>query len=77
MAEETAVPSQKHEGPGRECQCGCNSKPQATVPVDEKAASERLAREEVIRARNKKLRTPSTIPGPDSAPPFSHHSGAL
>jgi len=45
--------------------------------VDEKAVSEQLAREEVIRARNKRVRAPSTVPGPDSDPPFTDHSGAL
>jgi hypothetical protein len=77
MTEETAGQSQGHEGHGSGCQCGCNSKPQATVPVDEKAVTEQLAREEVIRARNKRVRAPSTVPGPDSDPPFTDHSGAL
>jgi hypothetical protein len=77
MTEETAGQSQGHEGHGSGCQCGCGSKPQTTVAKDEKAASEQLARDEVIRARNKKVRAPSTLPGPDSAPPFTDHSGAL
>jgi hypothetical protein len=77
MTEETAGQTQTREGHGSECQCGCNSKPLAAVPVDEKAASEQLAREEVIRARNKRVREPSHVPGPDSDPPFTDHSGAL
>ena len=69
---------------GSGCQCGCGPKPQTTVAEDEKAASEKLAREEVIRAReevirarNKRVREPSHVPGPDSDPPFTDHSGAL
>jgi hypothetical protein len=47
------------------------------VAVDENAASEQLAREAVIRARNKRVREPSHVTGPDSDPPFTDHSGAL
>jgi hypothetical protein len=77
MTEEAAGQTQGREGHGSGCQCGCNSKPQNTVALDEKAASEQLDREEVTRARNKRVRAPSTIPGPDSDPPFTDHSGAL
>ena len=75
MMEETAA--QGHEGHGSGCQCGCGSKSPTKVAVDEKAAKEQLAREEAIRARNKSVRAPSTVPGPDSPPPFSDHSGSL
>ena len=47
------------------------------VVVEEKAASEQVARDELIRARNKRVRAPRSAPGPDSAPPFSDHSGQL
>ena len=77
MPEEAAVKMQGGEGHATGCQCGCGSKPQTTVDIDEKAASEQLAREAVIRARNKRVREPSHVPGPDSEPPFSDHSGQL
>ena len=57
----------KEHGSG--CQCGCGPKPQAPVVDDEKAA-----REEVERARNKRVRAPRSAPGPGGPPPFSDHS---
>ena len=77
MTEETTRQSKGIEGHAGGCQCGCETKPQATVAEDEKATRERLTREEVVRARNKRVRAPSTAPGPDSDPPFTDHSGAL
>jgi len=77
MAEETTVQMQGGEGHATGCQCGCGSKPQNTVAIDEKAANEKLAREAVIRARNKSVREPSHVIGPDSDPPFTDHSGQL
>jgi hypothetical protein len=77
MTEETARQSQGQEGHASGCQCGCGTKPQPAIPEDEKATKERLAREEAIRARNKRVREPSHVPGPDNAPPFTDHSGAL
>jgi hypothetical protein len=53
------------------------TKPRTHVIEDEKAASDKLAREAVIRARNKKLREPSHAHGPDRTPPFTNHSGEL
>jgi hypothetical protein len=47
------------------------------VVIEEKAASERTDGDEVVRARNKRVRTPSSAPGPASVPPFSNHSGRL
>jgi len=77
MSEEATVQTQGGEGHASGCQCGCGSKPQTTVTIDEKAASEQLAREAVIRARNKRVREPSHAIGPDSDPPFTDHSGQL
>jgi hypothetical protein len=77
MFEETAGQSERHNEHGSECGCGCGAKPQAPVVVDETAASEQAARDEVVRARNKRVRTPRSAPGPGSPPPFSDHSGSL
>ncbi len=77
MTEETTRQSKGTVGHASGCQCGCGSESQAPVAIDEKATSERLAREEVIRARNKRVREPSTDPGQDTVPPFTDHSGAL
>ncbi len=77
MTEESTRQSKGTVGHTSGCQCGCGTKSQAPVTEDEKATSERLAREEVIRARNKRVREPSTDPGQDTVPPFTDHSGAL
>ena len=77
MTEETTRLSEGTVGHAQGCQCGCGTKPQPAVPEDEKATRERLAREEVIRARNKRVREPSHVIGPDSEPPFTDHSGQL
>jgi hypothetical protein len=77
MAEETTRESKGIVSHGNGCLCGCKTKPQATVTEDETATTERLAREEVIRARNKRVREPSHVHGPDSEPPFTDHSGQL
>jgi len=74
MFKETA---EQHSEHGSGCGCGCGSKPQTPVAADEKAASDQAARDEVVRARNKRVRAPSSVPGPDIAPPFSDHSGSL
>jgi len=75
MFEETTEQSGVHNehDPG----CGCGSKPQAPVATDDQLASEQAARDEVERARNKRVRAPRSAPGPDSVPPFSDHSGSL
>jgi len=75
MIEETTEQSGPHGEHGSGC--GCGSKPQASVAVDDKVASEQAAREEVERARNKRVRAPRSAPGPESVPPFSDHSGSL
>jgi hypothetical protein len=77
MFEETTGKSEQHNEHGSGCGCGCASKHQAPVAVEEKAASEQAARDEVVRARNKRVRTPSSVPGAGSPPPFSDHSGQL
>ena len=78
MIEETIGQPERTQTHGTTCQCGCGgSKPQTRVVTDEKAASEQAARDEVIRARNKRVRAPSSAAGPDSPPPFSDHSGQL
>jgi hypothetical protein len=64
-------------GHSSDCQCGCNSQPQTNPRADEKAAKERLAAEEAIRARNKMVREPSHTHRQDSNPPFTNHSGDL
>jgi hypothetical protein len=77
MLEETAGRLEGHKEHGNGCQCGCGSQPKTPVAVEEKAASEQEASDELIRARNKKVRAPRNAPGPDSPPPFSDHSGSL
>ncbi len=75
MFEETTDQSVRHNEHGSGC--GCGSHPQTPAVADEKAASDQAARDEVVRARNKRVRAPNSTPGPDSAPPFSDHSGSL
>ncbi len=77
MAEETTRGSKGIVSHGNGCQCGCKTKPQATVTEEETATTERLAREQEIRDRNKRVREPSHVQGPDSNPPFTDHSGVL
>jgi hypothetical protein len=77
MLEKTAGQPKQNQAHGGTCQCGCGSKPQTPVVIDEKAANEQALREEEERARNKRVRAPRTAPGPDAPPPFSDHSGSL
>jgi hypothetical protein len=77
MTDETKKQSKGIVGHAAGCQCGCGPKPQATLVEGEKVASEKLAREAVIRARNKRVREPSHVHGPNSAPAFTDHSGEL
>jgi hypothetical protein len=77
MIDETAGQPERILAHGSKCQCGCGSEPLTTLMADEKAASEQAARDEVIRARNKRVRAPSSAPGPDGPPPFTGHSGQL
>ncbi len=75
MFKEAAGKSEGHPEHGSGCSCG--SQPQTPAGADEKAASEQAARDEVERARNKRVRAPRSAPGPESVPPFSDHSGSL
>ena len=77
MFKETTKQSDRHNEHGNGCGCGCGSKPQTPVVVNEKAASEQAALDEVVRARNKRVRAPRSAPGAGSPPPFSDHSGQL
>ena len=77
MSEETVRRSERNNEHVSGCQCGCGSKSQTPVAVDEKAASEQEARDEVVRARNKRVRAPRSAAGPGGPPPFSDHSGQL
>jgi hypothetical protein len=77
MFEETTEQSVRHHEHGSGGQCGCGSQTQTPVAADEKAASEQAARDEVVRARNKRVRAPRSAPGPDGPPAFSDHSGQL
>jgi hypothetical protein len=72
MLDETAVQSEQTGEHAGGCQCGCGSKTQAPLAVAEQAA-----RDEVIRARNKRVREPSHVPKTEGEPPFSNHSGQL
>jgi len=75
MDNKTTEQSVRHNEHGTGC--GCGSKPQTPVSGGEKAASEQAARDEVERARNKRVRAPRSAPGAGSPPPFSDHSGSL
>jgi hypothetical protein len=77
MIEDAAGQSKQTSEHDSGCQCGCGSKLQTLVATDEKTASEQTPSDEVVRARNKRVRTPSSAPGPASVPPFSNHSGRL
>jgi len=45
--------------------------------AEEEIRSEQAARDEEVRARNKRVRAPRGAPGPDGPPAFSDHSGSL
>jgi hypothetical protein len=77
MVEKTAKQVERHNEHETGCQCGCGSQPPAKVVVDKKPVAEKAAREEVVRARNKRVRAPRSAPGPDGPPAFSDHSGKL
>ena len=68
--EQTQLPSDADSG-SRTARVPENSTPGA---VDEKAARERAAKEEWIRARNKRVRAPRTAPRAGGPPPFTNHS---
>ena len=77
MLEETAAQARQHTEQGSESESGCGSQHRTPVAVDQKAASEQAASDEVIRARNKAVRAHGHASGAESSPPFSDHSGEL
>lgn len=77
MLEETAGQSELPSDDDSGSKSGGGSENRTPVLADEKAASDQAARDEVVRARNKRVRAPRSAPGPDSPPAFSDHSGSL
>ena len=77
MIEETAGHSEQPSDDDSGSRRGGGSEHRTSVPVNEKAASKRAASDEVVRARNKRVRAPRSAPGPGAPPPFSDHSGSL
>jgi hypothetical protein len=69
MSKETAEQSQRHT----EQSSGSQSTP---VAVDDKAANEEAAADELVRARNKEVRV-HRQPEAEGEPPFSNFSGPL
>jgi hypothetical protein len=57
--------------------CPIGSPEEDWFRAEEEIRSEQVVRDELVRARNKRVRAPNTAPGPGSAPPFSDHSGQL
>jgi hypothetical protein len=45
--------------------------------AEEEIRTEQEARDEVVRARNKRARAPRSAPGAGNPPPFADHSGQL
>jgi hypothetical protein len=45
--------------------------------AEEEIRREQAARDEEVRARNKRVRASRNAPGPDGPPAFSDHSGSL
>jgi hypothetical protein len=77
MSEETAGQARQQTEQGSESQRDCGSKHPTPLAVDQKAAREQAASDEVIRARNKAVRAHGHTPDAESSPPFSDHSGEL
>jgi len=77
MLEETAGKLEQNQAHSSTSQCGRGAEPPTPVVTDKKEASEKAAREEVVRARNKRVRAPRSAPGAGSPPPFADHSGQL
>ena len=57
--------------------CPIGSPEEDWFRAEEEIRSEQAARDEEVRARNKRVRAPRSAPGPDSPPAFSDHSGQL
>ena len=57
--------------------CPIGSPEEDWFRAEKEIRSEQAARDEEVRARNKRVRTPRSAPGPDGPPAFSDHSGSL
>ena len=59
--------------------CPIGSPEEDWFRAEEEIRSEQVVRDEdeLVRARNKRVREPSHVIGPDSEPPFTDHSGQL
>jgi hypothetical protein len=57
--------------------CPIGSPQEDWFRAEEEIRSEQGARDEEVRARNKRVRAPRSAPGPDGPPAFSDHSGQL
>jgi hypothetical protein len=57
--------------------CPIGSAQEDWLRAEEEIRSEQAARDEVVRARNKRVRSHRNAPEADSSPPFSDHSGQL
>ena len=57
--------------------CPIGSPEEDWFRAEEEIRSEQAARDELIRARNKRVRAHSSAAGSGSPPPFSDHSGEL
>jgi hypothetical protein len=77
MINETAEQPQLPRDDDSGSQTGSSSEQGPSMASDEKAASEQAVRDEVVRARNKRVRAPRSAPGAGSPPPFTNHSGQL
>jgi hypothetical protein len=77
MFEETVEHSAQNSEQASGSQSGCGSQHRAPVGVDEKAASEQAASDELVRARNKAVRAHHHTPEAAVVPPFADHSGSL
>jgi len=57
--------------------CPIGSPEEDWLHAEEEIRGEQADRDEVVRARNKRVRAGRSAPGPDGPPPFSDHSGQL
>lgn len=77
MFKETAEQPERYREHASEPQSGGGSKPLTSVPVEEETAGEQAASDELLRARNKAVRTHRHTPKAGVVPPFSNHSELL
>jgi len=57
--------------------CPIASPEEDWLSAEEELRDEQLVRDEVVRARNKQVRSHSSLAEADGPPPFSDHSGQL